>query len=127
MTHYTSLHKAPEELDLLSHGADGPCSQALRLLLGRLIRCIYQRENAVAVTGITSGVIFDSDVHLRVRLDHLFGMLAGGFGKLGATEHAGDLFGALLSGDGADTGAGATAKFLLFNHVVMISKSSNLR
>src|SRR2546428_472225 len=69
----------------------------------------------------------DEATNLRVRLQHLLGVLAGSICQFRATEHAGNFFGAFFAGDGTDSGAGASGDLLLFNYIMVISKCRDLR
>ncbi len=63
---------------------------------------------------------------LGIRLQHLLGVFARGLRELGATEHSGDFFGPLFSGDDMDTGPGTASCGLLFDQVVMVGESGDL-
>src|SRR5271165_865128 len=93
----TSLHRASGEPDLLSHGTDGPCSHALRLLLSGLIPLHISAGEWARSDRNHIWHNFDRASHLRVSFDHLLGVFAGGFGELGAAEHAGHFLGAILA------------------------------
>src|ERR1700736_6673400 len=61
-----------------------------------------------------------------VGLQHLLGMLARSLGQLSPTEHAGDFFGALFSGDEADGGASAVARAFFLDKVMMVGEGCDL-
>src|SRR5919108_5819162 len=67
------------------------------------------------------------ELSLRIRFQHLLSVLARRIGKFSAAEHAGDFFGALFAGDGADCGASASGDLLLLDYIVVISKGRDLR
>src|SRR5579862_5753154 len=64
---------------------------------------------------------------LRVGFQHLLGVLAGRFGKLGTTEHAGYFFGPLVAADEAHGSASAIGGSFLFNQIMMVGESRDLR
>src|SRR5579863_2539263 len=64
---------------------------------------------------------------LRVGFQHLLCVLAGRFGKLGTTEHAGDFFGPLVAADEAYGSARAIGGSFLFNQIMMVGESCDLR
>ena len=64
---------------------------------------------------------------LPIRLNHLLCMFPGGIRELGPAQHARHFLSTLLSYNKADASPDSAAALLLFDHVVMIGKSCDLR
>src|SRR5215469_12833479 len=64
---------------------------------------------------------------LPIRPNHLLGVFARGVGQPGATQHAGDFFGALLAGDLANRRARTACRIFFLDQVVMIGERGDLR
>src|SRR5438132_13240958 len=77
--------------------------------------------------GVEQELMCDEATDLRVRLQHLLGVLAGSICQFRATEHAGNFFGAFFAGDGTDGGAGASSNLLFLDYIMVISKCRDLR
>src|SRR4029077_4530964 len=62
----------------------------------------------------------------RVRLQHLFGMFAGGVSQLGAAQHASDFLGAFFPGNRTNRCPGAAADVFLFDQIVVVGEGCDL-
>jgi hypothetical protein len=72
-------------------------------------------------------LVIDQVGSLPIRLDHLLGVFTGGFGELGAAQHARHFLGALIPDNAPDAGVGPASGFFLLNYIVMIGESGDLR
>src|SRR5258708_3240976 len=64
---------------------------------------------------------------LRVRFQHLLGVLERRFTHFRAAQHPSDFFGALVAGNLADRGSSAIACLFLFDPVVVVGEGCDLR